>query len=393
MKKTTVLLLTILMIISLTKLFGQECISCVENNTGVSKYANAMGRNNVATGYYSSAMGRYNQAKGNASLSLGFANYSIGEYSTTIGSYLKSVGNNSFVIGSGLENLPLTNNIANSIMFGGVSNLPTLIVTGSSGMGTTGMIGIGNTGFPLYKLHLKADMEELAAMFIEPFRWDDGTSPVGGGGDINGTTAFSNSGAYLLLGNQLHGIGAKRNTGLIFSTESYYVFNDGFLKIGKDARAGSVLVCADTEGTARWTQIETPEPSPWLPSGTSDIYFNKGKVGIGTINNTHYALAVLGSIITEEVMVRHPADWFDHVFSPKYNLMPLNELSMFINQNQHLPDVPSEKEVMENGYGLAEMNGILLKKVEELTLYILEQQKVLEKQQCELNEIKDQLKK
>ncbi|PIQ35351.1 MAG: hypothetical protein COW63_00945 [Bacteroidetes bacterium CG18_big_fil_WC_8_21_14_2_50_41_14] len=92
-------------------------------------------------------------------------------------------------------------------------------------------------------------------------------------------------------------------------------------------------------------------------------------------------------------MIKHPVDWGDYVFKPDYNLMPLNELSLFIKKNQHLPNVPSEKEVMVNGYGLAEMNEILLKKVEELTLYILEQQKVLETQQAELNVIKDQLKK
>ncbi|MDP2722756.1 MAG: hypothetical protein Q8O72_08365 [Bacteroidales bacterium] len=327
----------------------------------------------------------------------------------------------------------------------------------------------GNVGFgldpeelPAARLHIKAEKEGIASVFIEPFEWSDGTSTGGDPLETKGALALSTSGAYLLLGNQLHGIGAKRNTGLIFNTESFYVFNDGFLKIGKDARVGSVLACTDGVGTAKWidpasyalwsvnevkdiyrmskvgilnekpeTELDVrgtvrmtgfmlanPEAqigrvlscsaitgeaswvdpavmSPWTILETGDIYFTGGnsKVGIGTINNTHYALAVLGSIITDEVMVRDPVAWFDHVFSPKYNLMPLNELSLFINQNQHLPDVPSEKEVMENGYGLAEMNGILLKKVEELTLYILEQQKVLEKQQCELNEIKDQFKK
>ena len=391
MNKSTGLLLAILMTISMSKVFSQ-CITCVDNTVDLKKYANGLGKGNVATGYYSNALGGFNQATGNASLSMGFTNFSIGEYSTTIGSYLKAVGNNSFVIGSGLENLPLTNNIANSIMIGGVSNLPTLIVTGASGMGTTGMIGIGNTGFPLYKLHLKADDGEVAAMFIEPFKWDDGTEPGGGGIGVKGTTTFSTSGAYLLLGNELHGIGAKRNTGLIFNTESFYVFNDGFLKIGKDARAGSVLVCTDSEGTAKW--VEAPASSPWLRNGTSDIYFNAGKVGIGTINLTDYALAVKGKIITDEVMVRHSSLWSDFVFGKSFVLKPLYEVEQYINDNKHLPDVPSAKEVSENGYGVSEMNAILLQKIEELTLYIIDQDKrlqkqleILEQQQKEINSI------
>jgi len=69
--------------------------------------------------------------------------------------------------------------------------------------------------------------------------------------------------------------------------------------------------------------------------------------------------------------------------------MPVNELAAFVKLNSHLPGVPSEKEVSENGYGLAQMNEILLKKVEELTLYIIQQQEMLQKQQDEINKLKE----
>jgi hypothetical protein len=81
--------------------------------------------------------------------------------------------------------------------------------------------------------------------------------------------------------------------------------------------------------------------------------------------------------------------WWDHVFAPDYNLMPLSDLSSFIATNGHLPDIPAEAEVLENGIDLGEMNGLLLKKIEELTLYLLEQDRKINTLQTELQQIKN----
>jgi len=70
--------------------------------------------------------------------------------------------------------------------------------------------------------------------------------------------------------------------------------------------------------------------------------------------------------------------WFDHVFAPDYKLMSLSELEAFIKTNKHLPEIPSEKEVQENGINLGEMQGKLLLKIEELTLHIIELQKQID---------------
>jgi hypothetical protein len=70
--------------------------------------------------------------------------------------------------------------------------------------------------------------------------------------------------------------------------------------------------------------------------------------------------------------------WPDYVFGKEYKLTPLNELEQFIAENQHLPNVPSAAEVKENGVELGEMNALLLQKVEELTLYILDLQKQID---------------
>jgi hypothetical protein len=101
-------------------------------------------------------------------------------------------------------------------------------------------------------------------------------------------------------------------------------------------------------------------------------YFPTGNIGIGTTNTGPYRLAVEGKIGAREVNVT-TTSWSDHVFSKDYQLRPLNEVQKFITENHHLPDVPSEKEVLANGQNLGEMNALLLKKIEELTLYLIEQ--------------------
>jgi len=91
-------------------------------------------------------------------------------------------------------------------------------------------------------------------------------------------------------------------------------------------------------------------------------------------------LAVKGSVIAEEIFVKLYADWPDYVFGQEYNMRSLSEVEKFIKKNKHLPDVPSESEVEEKGINLGEMDAILLRKIEELTLCTIEQQKLIEKQ-------------
>jgi len=73
---------------------------------------------------------------------------------------------------------------------------------------------------------------------------------------------------------------------------------------------------------------------------------------------------------------------------PSYNLMPLKELEQYILQNKHLPDVPNQDEISKNGIDVYEMNAVLLKKVEEVTLYVIEQQKQIVELENEIKNIK-----
>jgi hypothetical protein len=102
---------------------------------------------------------------------------------------------------------------------------------------------------------------------------------------------------------------------------------------------------------------------------------NPGGVGIGTTGiASGVKLQIGGKVKCQEVEVA-VTPWPDHVFKAGYNLMPLNEVEAFINANSHLPGVPSEAEVANNGVNVGKMNATLLQKVEELTLYMIDLKK------------------
>ncbi|PXY01809.1 hypothetical protein DF185_03945 [Marinifilum breve] len=116
-------------------------------------------------------------------------------------------------------------------------------------------------------------------------------------------------------------------------------------------------------------------------SGTKDLLTidRFGNVGICTTATSTHKLAVNGTIGAREIKVEASA-WSDFVFEKDYRLKDLKEVESFIEENKHLPDIPSEKEVLENGIAVSEMNAKLLQKIEELTLYTIEQQKQLDRQ-------------
>jgi hypothetical protein len=89
-------------------------------------------------------------------------------------------------------------------------------------------------------------------------------------------------------------------------------------------------------------------------------------------------LNVLGGVLADSVRVALSGNWADYVFEENYNLQPLEELGKFIETNKHLPGIPTTKEVAANGIELGSMNAKLLAKIEELTLYLLQQQKEIQ---------------
>lgn len=119
---------------------------------------------------------------------------------------------------------------------------------------------------------------------------------------------------------------------------------------------------------------------------------NNGKVGIGT-TAPDAELTVDGMIHSEEVKVDLTVPGPDYVFAPDYDLRSLEETSAYITQNRHLPEIPPAKEMEAHGIDLGVMNMKLLQKVEELTLYLIEQNKQIQSQQQEIEELKKTTKR
>jgi hypothetical protein len=122
-------------------------------------------------------------------------------------------------------------------------------------------------------------------------------------------------------------------------------------------------------------------------TGESTLALNVrgGSVVIGATDAKGYKLAVAGNMIAEKVVVKLQANWPDYVFDESHNLKSLNEIETYIKENNHLEGVPTASEIAKNGLDVANMNAILLKKVEELTLLMIEQNKTMQELQKKIN--------
>jgi hypothetical protein len=121
-------------------------------------------------------------------------------------------------------------------------------------------------------------------------------------------------------------------------------------------------------GTSAYNQFLATQSNP-----TSDIQEN------------NYSLWVSKGVVSEDYAIADIAEWDDYVFSQDYELPSLKSVAAFVAANKHLPNVPSEAEVKKNGYSLHTLNRGFLKTMEEMTLYAIEQEQKLEKQQAQID--------
>ncbi|MFD2887243.1 hypothetical protein [Chitinophaga cymbidii] len=154
----------------------------------------------------------------------------------------------------------------------------------------------------------------------------------------------------------------------------------------KPGKGGAgISIIADNTGWGSFIDFVTSNDGSYTRRMT---ILGNGNVGIGTTTPGSYKLAVEGTIGARKVKVTQQTNWADFVFEPEYELPSLQEVEAFVRKHKHLPDIPSAKEVAMEGVDLGEMNRLLLQKVEEQMLYIIELNRKIELLSSEIQALK-----
>ncbi|CAM1368017.1 conserved exported hypothetical protein [Tenacibaculum sediminilitoris] len=174
----------------------------------------------------------------------------------------------------------------------------------------------------------------------------------------------------------------------------------GAFQVGTTANYdGGVLSTSYENGSLHLNMIEYDDPvvmnfkQTLNPDYNEKIYFNKGGFGIGISDTKGFKLGVNGKVAATEVKIATYDNWADFVFAKDYSLPSLTEVENHIKEKGHLQNIPSAAEVKKEGFFLGEMDAKLLQKIEELTLYTIQQEKQLKQQSKEIEELKILVKK
>lgn len=226
----------------------------------------------------------------------------------------------------------------------------------------TGKVGIGTLS-PQRLLHVAGRGE-----FEDKLTIGDYTLPKVDG--MNGSTLVTNgSGTVSWSTFGLPMTGGTNGQVLSFNENGQLYWANNGDNLGNHTATDNI------ETNGNWISRDGDNEGIWITA--------EGKVGIGTqlINsNEDYNLWVEGGIITEELLValQTTSQWPDYVFKPEYKLRTLNETEEYIQNHGHLPDMPSADEIESQGINVAEMDAALLRKIEEMTLYIIDLEKKIE---------------
>lgn len=294
---------------------------------------------------------------------------------------------------TGITSINSTTNAAYKLAVGGAVKLfgtgtnvvgsPTFYLTNTTA--TTGrnyFINSDNTG--LFQI-IDGTTTSIARLII------DGNGNVGIGTlapgsklHVNGNATLqgANPGVYFLE------TGGSNNfqMGLVTSAGGFSRFGQpGDFVLSKVNAAGNLYISNQQNGAIHFTTGTSYSTDNIVMSVVGN------NVGINTTDTKGYKLAVNGSAIFTQAVVKLYANWPDYIFGPQYKLLSLASLEAFIKANNHLPDMPTTNDVEENGIDLGNNQVLLLKKTEELTLYVIDQNKKIEEQQSMIELLQKQL--
>ncbi len=157
----------------------------------------------------------------------------------------------------------------------------------------------------------------------------------------------------------------------------------GILRIGPVL--GENLALDGNEILARNTGAAAPL---YLNYQNGAVVYTRALTVGTTVPAAGYALSVNGKVICEELVVQDSANWPDYVFAKDYKLRSLEEVEASIQENKHLPGIPSARKIGEDGVPLGQIQKQMMEKIEELTLYVIEQNKRLKAQEGELQALR-----
>lgn len=195
---------------------------------------------------------------------------------------------------------------------------------------------------------------------------------------------------FTILDNGFVGIGTT-------SPEHKLHVKDGAIQMERNGI--KVQINDDSDMTAGWIGTITNHPLLIGTNNGARMYLDQaGNVGIGknpssisTTNKDKFDLFVTTGVLSEDFGIGPRVEWADYVFQENYELPTLEAVEAHIREHKHLPNIPSQATIQKEGYTVHDMNVRLLEKVEELTLYTIEQEKQIDAQNAKIKELEAQM--